>query len=577
MSLFKSTVKIIAMKSVYKFCILLLLFIVAISFSCVKHLEKLNENPNGADPGSTNPSLVLSTVLSETGRAFVGLGYGDIAGVMQYTQKDGWGSAHNEYDWAGDNPWDSYYDILRNNQFVYNKAVASEDEFLQGITLVIKSMIFGLLTDLYGDVPYTNALKGDEGGADKTFPVYDDQKTIYEGILSDLKLANTLLSKPKSAYPNNPGSVDLYYNGDPEKWRKLANSLALRYYMRISEKLPDIAKTGIESIVNNPTDYPIITNASDDAIMAFAGNSNNDSWPNNVTYDSDSSNYRRIKMCNTFVRALQNLSDPRIGIFAAKVQVFLQVDDSLEPGTDYITDTIVNGENRKVRYVSPDILSSRGLTINDINQDPNYVGLPVALAGPQAYNLSPDLNQASRNPHVSWLNDIYRDPKGALLKARLMSAAEVHFIIAEAKAVKGWTSADAQTEYYAGIKTSFDAWGLGSAYSDYITQQGVIFNNSQKQIIEQKWIANWTNATESWFDFRRTGFPELHGVQGRTIAPELPVRFYYPKAEQNLNSVNEQAASDKLEITPYSGFGADGNKNSPWSKMWLLQGTGKPW
>lgn len=565
------------MKSIYKFHIVLYIFLCGFTFSCVKHLEKLNENPNGADPATTNPSLVLSTVLSETGKTFVGLGYGDIAGVMQYTQEDGWGSAHNNYDWGGDNPWGSYYDILRNNQYVYNKAVESKDEFQQGITLVIRSMMFGLLTDLYGDVPYTTALQGDEGGQDKTFPAYDDQKTIYEGILTDLKTANTLLSKPKSDYSNNPGSIDLYYNGDPTKWRQLANSLALRYYMRISEKSPDEAKAGIEMIVNDPTDYPIITSASDDATMAFAGDTNDDSWPDNVTYDGDSSNYRRLKMCNTFVTALQTINDPRLGIFADKVQVFLKVNNNLPPGTDYITDTVVNGENRRVRYLSPDILSSRRLTLADINQDPNYVGLPVALSGPQAYNLSPDLNQASHNPHVSWLNDIYQGAKGPLLKARLMSAAEVHFIIAEANAVKGWTTADAETEYYAGIKASFDAWGLSSAYLDYITQPDVVFDNTQKQIIEQKWIANWTNATESWFDFRRTGFPELHGVQGQTIAPELPVRFYYPKSEQNLNSVNEQAAANKLEVTSYSGFGADGSKDSPWSKMWLLQGTGKPW
>ena len=565
------------MKSIYKFHIALYIFVCASTFSCVKHLEKLNENPNGADPAITNPSLVLSTVLSETGKAFVALGYGDIAGVMQYTQKDGWGSGHNNYDWGGDNPWVAYFDILRNNQYVYNKAVESKDEFLQGITLVIRSMVFGLLTDLYGDVPYTTALHGDEGGQDNTFPAYDDQKSIYEGILADLKTANTLLSKSKSEYSNNPGGVDLYYNGDPGKWRKLANSLALRYYMRISEKLPVDAKTGIEMIVGNPTDYPIITSASDDAAMAFAGNSNDNSWPNNVNYDSDSSNYRRLKMCNTFVTALQTRKDPRLGIFAAKVKVFLDVNDNLPARTDYTTDTVINGENRRVRYLSPDILSSRALTPADINQDPDYVGLAVALTGPQAYNLSPDLNQASRNPHVSWLNDIYRDPKGPLLKARLMSAAEVHFIIAEAKAAKGWTSANAETEYYAGIRSSFDTWGLGSTYTNYITQPDVVFVGTQKQIMEQKWIANWTNATESWFDFRRTGFPNIHGVQGRTIAPELPVRFYYPKAEQNLNSANEQAAANKLEVTPYSGFGADGSKNSAWSKMWLLQGTGKPW
>jgi hypothetical protein len=112
--------------------------------------------------------------------------------------------------------------------------VESKDELLQGITLVMKSMMFGLLTDLYGDVPYTSALQGDEGGQDKTFPKYDDQKSIYEGILNDLKTANQLLSKPVNEYSVNPGSADLNYNGNAAKWRKLANSLALRYYMRIS-------------------------------------------------------------------------------------------------------------------------------------------------------------------------------------------------------------------------------------------------------------------------------------------------------------------------------------------------------
>jgi len=565
------------MKTICKIWILLLVLLAGLDFSCTKHLISLNENPNGADPATTNPNLVLSTVLTETGKAFVNLGFGDIAGVMQYTQLDGWATTHNNYDWDGDNPWSGYYDILRNNAFVYEKALASGDDLQEGVALVMRAMVFGLLTDLYGDVPYTNGLKGASGGQDNTFPAYDEQQSIYTGILTDLDSANILLARSADNGENTIGSADVYYNGNAGSWRKLANSLALRYYMRLSSKLPSVAQAGIEKIVNDPDQYPLITVASDDAAMPFAGNSNSDSWPSNATYEADSSNYRRIKMCNTFVRALQALQDPRLAVWANKVQIFLHVDDNLPPGTDKIADTIVNGESRKVRYLSPDIIASKGLTLDEINQDPDYVGLPIALTGPQAYNLSPDLNQASHNPHVSWLSDMYANAKGPLLKARLMSAAEVHFIIAEAKAVKGWTGADAEQQYYAGIKASFDAWGISSAYADYITHSGVVFDHTQQQIIEQKWIANWSGSTEAWFDFRRTGFPVLHGVQGLTIAPELPVRFYYPKDEQNLNSTHEKAAAEKLQVTPYSAFGADGSNNSPWSKMWLLQGTGKPW
>lgn len=565
------------MKRNFKIVLGISLVCCLLAFSCRKHLEKMNDNPNGADPATTNPNLVLSTILTETGKEFTNLGFGDIMGVMQYTQKDGWGSAYNNYEWGGDNPWANYYAILRNDQFVHDKAIASGDELLEGISLVMKGMVFGLIADLYGDAPYDAALKGDKGGRENTFPVYTAQEDIYKMVLATLDTANTLLSKPQSEYKGNVANADVYYGGKAAKWRKLANSLALRYYMRLSEKSPAVAKAGIEKIVNAPDNYPIITSASDDAVMGFAGNSNSDSWPTNATYDADSSNFRRVKMCNTFVRAMLTLNDPRLAIWASKVQIFLHVDDDLPPGTDYIKDTVVDGEPRKVRYLSPDILSAKALTLNDINQNSDYVGLPVALTAPQVYNLSPDANQASHNPHVSWLNMTFANAKGPLLKARLMSASEVHFIIAEAKAVKGWTGANAETEYYAGIKASFDAWGMSAFYNNYITHPGVVFNNTLQQIMEQKWISNWASATQAWFDFRRTGYPQLTGVSGQTVAPVLPVRFYYPKDEQNMNSDNEEAAATHLEVTPYSAFGAAGKNNSPWSKMWVLQGTGKPW
>lgn len=545
-------------------------------FSCTKELVKMNENPNGADPSSTNPNLVLSTVLTEAGKAFVNLGYQDIAGVMQHTQKDGWAGGHNNYDWGGSNSWSGYYDILRNNQFVYDKAVELDYPLHKGITLVMKSLMFGLITDIWGDAPYSQALKGADGGPEATFPVFDSQQSIYEGILADLEEANTLLSE--NQYNSSVGSADLYYNGDTRKWRKFANSLALRYYMRLSEKLPDVARNGIEKIANNLDKYPLILAASDDAGMTFPGNSDADSWPSYAIPQSDSTNYRRIKMCNTLVTALLERNDPRITVWANPVEVSIYVDNAAPANTNKtVYDTTINGAFRKaVRIISPDYLGSRQLTLADINQDPNYVGLPVALNAPQLYNLSPDPNQSSHNPHVSWVNSRFAKGNAQGTKVRVMSAAEVNFILAEA-AAKGWSAGDAQMHYNNAIKASFDAWGLSSAYNSYITQPNVVFDGTQKQIVIQKWISSWSVATEAWFDWRRTGYPELHGVELRTVAPELPVRFYYMVDERNLNNANVQAANAKLEITPYSNFGADGAQNSPWSKPWVIQGTGKPW
>ncbi|MGN7824841.1 SusD/RagB family nutrient-binding outer membrane lipoprotein [Chitinophaga sp. 22536] len=566
------------MKTVTKSIILCLGLLGTSMTSCKKDLMKLNENPNGSNPATINPNLVMSTVLTQAGIEIVTLGYQDMAGVMQHTQKDGWTTTHNEYDWGGSNSWTAYYDILRNNQLVYNRAVAAQNELQQGVALVMKSMMFGLITDLWGDAPYSQALKG-EDGPPATTPVYDPQQDIYAGILADLEKANTLLSKPKSAYPSPIDAVDVYYQGDPAKWRKMANSLALRYYMRLSEKLPAVAKAGIEKIAGNPIQYPIITDAADDATMSFPGNSNADSWPANAAYDSDSSNYRRLKMCHTLVASLESLHDPRLGVWANKVQCFLVVNDKLPPGTGNVykaVDTVVNGENRKVRYVSPDVLAAKGLTLKDINQDVDYVGLPPAIPGPAVYNLSPDAAQASRNPHVSWLNDIYKQAKGPLLKARLISAAEVHFILAEATAVKGWAAGDAETHYKAGIQASFSTWGVSGNLSAYLSQPGVKFNNTQEQIITQKWIASWTAATEAWADYKRTGYPNLHaGPYAK--APVLPVRLYYMLEERNLNKTNVTEAMKRLEVTSQSASGANGPQNSPWSKPWIIQGTGKPW
>ncbi|WP_138484927.1 SusD/RagB family nutrient-binding outer membrane lipoprotein [Dyadobacter bucti] len=547
------------MKTFSKKSILFPLLLACLIFSC-KDLSELNENPNGVAPETVNPNLILPTILTEAARAYVNLGYQDIAGVVQHTQKDAWASGHNDYDWGGNQNWNPYYDILRNNDLLYKRSVELNLEFQQGVSLVMKSFVFGLITDLWGDAPYTDALKGEVGGTENILPAFDGQDKIYAGIIADLEKANTLLSKSKADYPGIVDNVDVYYGGNPEKWRKMANSLLLRYYMRLSEKQPDIAKAGIEKIVANAVQYPIITSESDDAAMSFPGNSDGDSWPANAVYDASGSNYRRIKMCATFVEKLQALKDPRLGIWANKVEVPLVVDATLPPKTD----KIVDGK----RYLSPDKVGTE-----QIDTDPEYVGLPPSFSAlPSAYNLNPTPGQTSYNPHVSFLNDIYKAAKGPLLKARLISAAEVHFILAEA-GLKGWAAGVAKDHYEAGIKASLNTWTVGSTYSAYIAQPAVAFNQTIKQVIEQKWIAGWTAATEAWFDYRRTGIPELHAgpAAKRDV---LPVRFYYMQDELQINKANAESAVSKLEITVYSQ--AD-KGNSAWSKPWVVQGTKKPW
>ncbi|QGY47309.1 SusD/RagB family nutrient-binding outer membrane lipoprotein [Maribellus comscasis] len=530
--------------------------------SC-KDLDDLNVNPNGVDPENADLNLLLPTIITGIGQTVVNLGFGDIAGVMQHTQYDGWSGGHNDYDWDNqDKSWSGYYSILRNIDEFYQKAVEGGYEFHQGVALIMKAYTFGLIADLWGDAPYAEALKAEEG-SEYFNPVFDEQKTIYEGILADLDVANTLLSGGSSSYENINATQDVLYAGDVAKWRKFANSLALRYYMRLSAKEPSLAEQGISKIASDPGTYPVITSANDDASVGYIGNSSSDSWPSTMQFEEDpSGTYMRNKLCATLVDALQELSDPRLGIWANKIEIPLV----LVSGED--VDRIVDGKREISQDIVDDYEAAWGV---GIDYDEDFVGIPPSVFAASQYNLNPNLDQGVYNPHCSQLNDIYKESAGPLLLMRLMSAAEVHFILSEA-ASYGWDAGTAEEHYMEGIQQSFNAWGVGDQFSAYI---GSAPYDGLESIITQKWIASWTAATESWFDYRRTGLPDLQtGESAKRQA--LPLRFYYHYDDEiSKNTENAEAAIAKLEPTQYKG--TDVSNNSAWSKFWLLQGTNKPY
>lgn len=553
------------MYKIRNYFIIVLTLVLAIVTSC-KDLDELNINPNGVDPEKAGPNLLMATVITGISGRVLDMGFGDISGVIQHTQKDGWAGGHNDYDWAyddGSQNWSSYYSILRNTKEMYGKASEMNLDFHKGVALVIEAYAFGLIADLWGDAPFSKGVNGEAGGEENLKPVYDNQKDIYLGILAKLDSANTLLSKGKDSYSNINSTQDVLYNGDPSKWQKFANSLALRYYMRLSEKESGIAQAGIEKITSDPSTYPVITDADDDAKVDYIGAKPSDSWPSNTVYDvSDNGRYFRTKMCATLIEKLQSLNDPRIAVWANKIEIPIFVDSTKTDGSD----VIINGIRNVSLDVAEEFFNDYGV---NIDQDPEYVGIPASINGAQFFNLSPDPGQGTYNPHVSQLNDIYKESSGDLLVSRIMSAAEVNFILAEA-ALKGWTSGDPETYYNSGVEQSLIAWGVGDAYDDYIAGAPYV---GLEEIMEQKWIASWTASAEAWFDWRRTGLPDLKAGPNAK-RPALPLRFYYTIEEKRLNEENMNVALERLELTDYT---SNDGKNSAWSKMWLLQGTNKPY
>ena len=304
------------MKYLNKISILLLAAIMALGIQSCKDLTELNINPNGVDLEKANANLILSTVLTQAAQNYVGVGYGNASGVMQHTQKDAWFGGHNNYDW-GPSDWGGYYSMLRNNKAVYDKAVENDLKFHQAVSLVMKAFIFGQITDLWGDAPYTNALNGDVGGNENLLPAYDSQEVIYNGILADLAEASSILSAAPDSYKEIFPDADVIYGGDPIKWQKFANSLRLRYLMRISNK-KDVGSE-FASIANS---QPIFTSNDDNAYMNYTGSNETTAWPENSVFDgTGGSNFRRIHPAATLVEALRERNDPRIHIWFAKVEL----------------------------------------------------------------------------------------------------------------------------------------------------------------------------------------------------------------------------------------------------------------
>ena len=539
----------------------LLLFAVLIS-SC-KNLTEMNVNPNGVDPTVASPNLLMATVITMTGSTVIGMGYGDIAGVMQHTEYDGWSGGHNFYDWS-DQTWAGNYATLRNADEMLKKSLAAKLDFQSGVAMLFKAYNFGIIADTWGDAPFSQALKGEQGSA-YFQPAFDPQRDIYLGVIAMLDSANTLFSKDLSTYKIDP-TQDVLYGGNVTQWRKFANSLALRYYLRISTKEPAIAKAGIEKITGSPANYPLILDAADDAAYSFIGLSTSDSWPTATQFSSNISGFTRVKMCATLVLKLQALSDPRLALWAAKVKIPLVIDPTKADNYDQI----VNGKRIISQKIANDYVTKFGLPLN---LDQNYIGIPPAWSTFEfMYNLSPNLNQGDPNPHVSQLNDIYKSASGPLLKVRMLSAAEVNFDLAEV-ALKGWNAGGTAADYYnAGVKTSFDTWGVSGEYDSYIANNGAVFNNTLAQVMDQKWIASWTASAEAWMDYIRTGLPALVAGPAAKRAV-LPVRFMYGNNEQLYNPDNSSTAIGKLQTTTYSTDG----QNSNWSKTWLEQGTNLPW
>jgi len=473
--------------------------------SCTKNFREINTDRN--NPTAVTSDLLLSGIISSTLNNQVGEAWSIGNLVVQYNAKIQFVN-EDRYGWAELNSiWNNVYSNYRNLQNIFTQVGSNTASPYYGVSLILKSWMFSLVADAYGDAPYSQAGKGKTDAAYQ--PVYDKQEDIYTGILADLKKANEVL-----ATASGPFSGDLIYGGGPSaiiKWRRLANSLRLRYLLRLSKQKS--VSSEMQAILNDPINNPIFTGNLDNAELKYLAAAPNQ-WP---LYGSRVGSFDEIRLSKTFSDRLTALNDSRIRVFGRPTQ------NSVTAGTPVIQG-IPNG-----------LSDVAALAFNGGPQNVSRVGYTFACL------VCNDPGQAAPIPDA---------PRGLL-----MTYAELQFILAEARQRNFITTGTAATYYNQGIAANFSYWQsvVPAAYNlqiamptGYMTQPAVELTGTNTEILSkialQKWIALYFNGLEAWFDWKRTGLPEIVPGPGNLNNNLVPVRFIYPISEQALNATNRAAA-----------------------------------
>ncbi len=384
------------MKSIYS--ILISLILITGFASCTDDFESLNTDPNRID--KVSQGSLLSPILYEVGCFNYNRSDDFTFNIMQialsFPSESSDISRYYMSTSQGNSTWTTYYRWLTSIQEMYNLAVQEENVNYQAIAMTLSSWVFQNLTDCFGDVPMTEACKGEEGILK---PVFDDQKDIYTRIIADLDSANNLFDVSKKL----TFAGDLVYSASTDasgilKWKKFCNSLRMRCLLRLSKRDNEMhVYDELRKMVNNPSQYPVISTDEESALLPLSGIT--PELPP-IARPQDFTSYRAAG--DFFVSHLNDWSDPRLPLFATH---------------------------------------ARDLS----NKSIGYKGAPSGYAMNTVFDYVPsNMNQALAK---------------APLKVIFMSHAEVKFILAEL-AQAGKIEGDAKSFYEEGVKAAIRQWGV---------------------------------------------------------------------------------------------------------------------
>lgn len=408
----------------------------------------------------------------------------------------------------------SYYpDLIRHSTHMVDNLKDTDEVNTYAMALVVRTHALHRITDIYGDVPYSEAGKGLDG-QEFWFPKYDSQQEIYSMIVSDLREARDIMN----ASAPNPETQDIYYGGDIARWQRYINSLLVRVGMRMSNVDAGTAQSVVEEAVNHSAGT---FQSNDDNTLVV----HNDAAQNGNSAVIISDRYRRenARLSKTFIDWMQASGDPRLMIISGGVG-----DPDANP-SDWNTDPadqvgMPNGNNGET---IAEAAVEQGLIANADDYVDNNI---YSFINPKLYDFS--------------------DPM------YLLTYGEIELLLAEA-VLKGWNVGGTAEEHFAnGVAGAINKWvaydaSFQTSQDDIDTYvAGLDFDAASNEdklrlIGEQYWAATFLDdCTESYANWRRTGYPVLTPVNftGNETGGTIPRRLLYPVFEESENPDNFAAA-----------------------------------
>ena len=504
--------------------------------ACTSEFEEINTNPNTTTVGAINAYGMFEPLLYNGANAWLNYTWYWNNELIQFTAFTGGTTRQEHRYFISDGNWLSVWNLYaryaNNALHMYDLSIEQNEPALTAIALTLKVLYMSNLTDIFGDIPYSEAFTARKlNGTIK--PVFDSQEDVYELMFADLEAANTI-------YASNPvfakKSLDGMYGGSMEKWQKFNNSLYLRLLCRVSGRSSMNAGAKIAEIIANPTVYPVFTSNADNATVIFSGT---DPYRNQFAITSEgefTSSGRKlteqlIKMTVITNAGIQTYQDPRLPVIGKK---------------------------------NPSLVSN-----------PTNIWKGTVAGCTEEERTSVDLG-------TSWLNfKVFCRPSAP---GWFMDYAEVRFILAEA-AMKGYIAggeAQAKIYYESAVTASMEKWSPLGAFSEVpVAISGTDIStflasalgswdlaaNKNELIANQKYLALFWMGMEAYHEYRRTGFPVLT-IGAGTVYNDyiLPTRFAYPTTTMATNNANAVEALTRM--------GGENDMKTPvwWSRQAIESG-----